>query len=355
MAGTPLKSKTEAKSKKSGIRTYKAGELMFNQNDPANSLFIIQKGQIRLFIPKGRGFVELAILRAGEVIGEMAYFDEKASRRSCSASAILQTDVIEISFQAFEKTMSGLNPWFKTIINTLADRLRKTNDKVKSLENNSVGFGAGGKVADYVFLHNVDVIRMIFTIYLVLKTHGELVGSAYQIHLKTLKYYLIDIFSTPEIKFEEFYQLLQNESYVEIAMDKDNQPKIVRFLDIESFRSMAVFLNQQKNVEDAKKLHISNKCGRFIKAIIDQLKGRELKDPEGQADLTEILDNFKLKKIDVTDEDLKEAVDAGLCSDIMVGEGNQLTTVAKFDQMKKTYPSIKMINAIKKINEEKAG
>jgi len=355
MAGTPVKKKVAAGAKKSGIRTYKAGELMFNQNDPANSLFIIQRGQIRLYIPKGRGFVEIGILRAGEVIGEMAYFDQKNRRRSTSASAIIETEVIEISFPAFEKTMAGLNPWFKTIINTLADRLRKTNDKVKALESNSVGFGAGGRVSDYVFFHNVDVIRMSFMIYLVIKTHGELEGAAYKIHLNTLKYYMIDIFAMPEIKFEEFYLLLQNEGYIEIGNDKDGQPKVINVPKLEDFRNMAVFLNQQKNVEDAKKLVISNKCGTFIKAIINQLTVKGTKDPEAPADLSSILDDFKAKGIDVNDEDLKDAVVAGLCTDIMVGEGNKLSCVAKFEQMKKIYPSVKMINAVKKINHEKAG
>ena len=93
-------------AKKSGMRTFKAGEVIFNQSDPADSLFIIQKGQIRLYIPKGRGFVDLAILRSGEVIGEMGYFDEKAKRRSCSAAAIVSTEVIEISYNAFGKTMA---------------------------------------------------------------------------------------------------------------------------------------------------------------------------------------------------------------------------------------------------------
>ena len=192
--------------KKSGIRTFQPGEVLFKENDPATSLYIIQKGQIRLYRPKGRGFVDLAIVRSGEVIGEMAYFDEKSRRRSCSAAAIVTTDVIEISFVAFAKTMEGLNPWFKTIINTLADRLRKTNERVKELESNSVGFGAGGKVADYVFFHNSDVIRALATIYLVYKAHGEVLeNGSTQIHMNKLKFYLFDVYNVPEIKFEEFH------------------------------------------------------------------------------------------------------------------------------------------------------
>src|SRR5665647_717625 len=106
---------------KSGLRQLKPGEIIFNDGEIADSLFIIQKGQIRLFKPKGKGFIELAVLRSGEVIGEMAFFDEDGSgkKRSCSASAITPVEIIEISFVAFGKTMSSLNPWFKTIINTL--------------------------------------------------------------------------------------------------------------------------------------------------------------------------------------------------------------------------------------------
>ena len=51
--------------KKSGIKSYAPGDVLFHNGDSANSLFIIQKGQVRLYLPKGRGFVDLAILRAG--------------------------------------------------------------------------------------------------------------------------------------------------------------------------------------------------------------------------------------------------------------------------------------------------
>lgn len=176
MTGAPVKKPAPAAAaqtnKKSGMRTFKQGETIFKKDEPADSLFIIQKGQIRLFLPKGRGFVELAILRTGEVIGEMGYFDEKATRRSCSAEALTTVEVIEISYLAFGKTMEGLNPWFKTIINTLADRLRKTNDKVKQLESNSVGLSSGDKVGSYTFFNNSDILKLISLTYMCFKTHG---------------------------------------------------------------------------------------------------------------------------------------------------------------------------------------
>ena len=101
--------------KKSGILTLDSGEVLFNDGDGAQSLFIIQSGQVRLYKPKGKGFIEIAVLRSGEVMGEMAFFAESdtEARRSCSAQAVVKTEIIEISFQAFSKTMEGLNPWFK--------------------------------------------------------------------------------------------------------------------------------------------------------------------------------------------------------------------------------------------------
>jgi CRP/FNR family cyclic AMP-dependent transcriptional regulator len=161
---------TPAKEKAgSGLRQLKPGEILFNDGEKANSLFIIQKGQLRLFKPKGKGFIEIATLRAGEVIGEMAYFDDDGGgKRSCSASAMVGSEVIEISFSAFAKTMSGLNPWFKTIINTLANRLRQTNSRVKELESNSASVNYGtGKHSGYEFFKANDVIKILGTFYLV--------------------------------------------------------------------------------------------------------------------------------------------------------------------------------------------
>ncbi|MCO4792134.1 MAG: cyclic nucleotide-binding domain-containing protein [Bacteriovoracaceae bacterium] len=345
---------TAAAGKKSGIRTFKQGEIIFNENDPAESLFIIQTGQIRLYRPKGRGFVDLAILRSGEVIGEMAYFDEKASRRSCSAAAIMTTEVIEISFKAFAKTMSGLNPWFKTIINTLADRLRKTNEKVKSLESNSVGFGQGGKVGDYVFFHSSDIVKLLSTMYLVFKCHADKKESFMEIHENKLKFYLLDVYNVNEVKWEEFKQLLRAEEMMEIGLDEDKLPKQMKVKNIDSFRAMLVFFNTQRVTEDAKKLQISDKCQTLLKSIMDQFVAKAVVDEKAEANITTILDGFKEKNIPISDEDLMDAISAGICDDILVGSGNVLSTTVNYAKLKKLYPCIKMMNAVKKINESKS-
>lgn len=346
---------SNASKSRSGIKTLKAGEILFNEKDVASSLYIIQKGQIRLYLPKGRGFVEIGILRAGEVIGEMAYFDERSRRRSCSAAAIMTTEIVEVSFNAFAKTMQGLNPWFKTIINTLADRLRKTNDKVKYLENNSVGFGVDGKVGDYKFFHNIDIIKILSLFYMTFKSHGEIIDGKNQVHIDKLKFYLFDVFNIKEIVFEEFKIILEDLSFISLKNDEDDLPKIVVVSSVDIFKNLMYFFNTQRQVDDSKALRISDKCETFLEAIISQLSKQSLKSTSADANITKIMQEFEVKKILVSEEDLADSATAGFTGDLMVGEGNVVTCRVAYSKLVKAFPAIRLMNAVKRINESKSG
>lgn len=351
---TKIASKKKAPGKKSGIKTFEAGEVLFHENDSAESLYIIQSGQLRLYKPKGKGFIDLAILRSGEVLGEMAYFDEKSRRRSCSAAAIVKTEVVEISFVAFAKTIEGLNPWFKTIINTLADRLRKTNDKVKELEQNSVGYGVGGKVASYTFLNNADVIKILSTLYLATKNHGTNKESHWEIHMNRLKFYLFDVYAIHEVKFEEFMNVLKDIGTLKLAKDEDGLLKMVQITNPEDLRNMLVFFNTQRMLEDNKKLTISKDCTTFLKFILNWLRSAGASQPRVEADISAIVGDMRAANLNISEESLKDAVDAGLCEDIVVGASNKLTSVVNYEKLKSIYPSIVLTNAIRELNEDKA-
>lgn len=345
---------SEQESGKSGIRILKAKEILFKENDPAESLYIIQRGQIRLFRPKGRGYVELAILRSGEVIGEMAYFDEKQRRRSASAEALVSTDVIEISFKAFSKTMANLNPWFKTIINTLANRLRSTNDRLKQLESNSVGFGRDGKVSDYKFFHNIDIVKMLSFFYLVMKTHGEHNSDRYSIHQSKIKFYMLDINAIAEVKYIEFVELLKDQGIIEVNNDQDGQPNIFTITNIERLRNLFIFFNTQRTLADEKQIKISPKCEIFLRKILDQIVQKGFKGDTVNVNISSILNEFKEKNQGIDKDDIQDAIDEGMVTELVVDKGNIITAEVKFDLLKKMYPSIRLMNAVKKVNDNKA-
>ncbi|MGC4057728.1 MAG: cyclic nucleotide-binding domain-containing protein [Chitinophagaceae bacterium] len=233
-------------------------------------LYIIQKGQIRLFKPKGKGFIEIGILRAGEVIGEMAFFDEDGSgrKRSCSASALSQVEIIEISFVAFGKTMQTLNPWFKTIINTLAARMRKANNRVKELEDNQASVSYGGKHGGYEFMKPIEVMRILGTLFLVFKAHGEVKGQALVLNSRRrLTLYTFDMYQIIESKLESILELLVQLGWLEITDDADKNPMVLNLKNLEAVRQVFIFYNSERHLPDDKKLRVSERCEMVISKI----------------------------------------------------------------------------------------
>lgn len=81
-----------------------AGELLFAQRDPSDYVYLVDQGEIRVFIRNHSGDeIEVASLQSGSIIGEMSLFGE--SRRSascacqserCSLLRVPNEDVVDI-------------------------------------------------------------------------------------------------------------------------------------------------------------------------------------------------------------------------------------------------------------------
>jgi hypothetical protein len=352
---------------KSGMRTLKAGEVLFNEGEFADSLFIIQKGNIRLYKPKGKGFIELAVLRTGEVIGEMAYFDEDGSgrKRSCSASAVTSVEIIEISFAAFGKTMQSLNPWFKTIINTLVTRLRKTNSRVKELEDNAA-VNYGKTSATYEFVKPVEVMRILGTLFLVYKAHGEVKSQAMSVHKRTLTLYSSDMYQIMEAKLESILNLLVQMGLMDIENDEDKLPQLYLLKNVEMIRQIFIFYNTERHLADEKKMRISDRCEMVIAKMLEKgtSKVKDIPNVRSTEDnpakflkmfeLTDVLAELKAKNVSVSPSTLDDGKNVGLFGEALVIDGVNFIEI-DFPKVQKLYPVIRFMNAVRKMNQEKAG
>ena len=340
---------TAATAKKSGIKTLAPGEILFNEGDNATSMYIIQKGQLRLFRPKGKGFVEIAVLRAGEVLGEMAYFDPDSKTRSVSAAAITSVDIIEISFNALEKTMAGLNPWFKTLINTLAERLRKTNERVRNLENNSVGFSS-----DYKFFQSADVVKILSVLFLTFRSLGENKDGRWYLNYNRIKTYALEIFNINEAKMEEFIQLLTDEQIIEVTVDEQDASKVLSAREPDTFRIFQVFFNTQRSLREEKKLHISSKCEKFMVRVMEECSTLPIVDGKVDIELSKIVAHFKEYNLGITLDDFQGAKNAKFCGEYRMGENNSISTTINIEYMRRMYPVVRFMNALNRVNELKA-
>lgn len=359
---------TSAAQAKSGIKVLKTGEVLFNEGEVADSLFIIQKGQVRLYKPKGKGFVELAVLRSGEVIGEMAYFDEDGSgrKRSCSAAAITPVEIIEISFTAFGKTMQSLNPWFKTIITTLVTRLRKTNTRIRELEDNQTSITYGGKHTGYEFMKPIEVMRVLGTLFLVFKAHGEIQNQILGVTRKTLTLYSHDMYQISEAKLESILSLLVQLGWMEIREDEDKLPNLLVLKNLDILRQIFVYYNGERHLPEDKKMRIGEKCELLILKMIEKAPSNPLVDipnlkvVDGAApkftkfyNLTPVLEAFKAKNMPMHVEHVDDGKNLGLFGEVVMKD-DLILVEADFPKIQKLYPVIKFMNAIKKMNNEKA-
>jgi len=340
---------------KSGIRTLSSGEVLFEDGAHASSLYIIQTGQLRLYKPKGKGFIEIAVLRTGEVIGEMAYFDDDGSgKRSCAASAMVTSDVIEISFSAFAKTMSGLNPWFKTIINTLVKRLKVTNARVKELESNSANLNYGsGKKSGYEFLKANDIIKILGTFFLMYKAHGEQHKLGLAVHRKTIDLYMRDIYTIMEAKLDEIIFVLIEMEIMELINDKSGLPKINVVKNIDLIRSIFVFYNTEKHIVEEEKLKIEKEGVIFLEALWKETqKMGTIKEEVVLVPIKHHLEKWKLQKDAITIDSLEDSKEHGIVGEVILDGGGMFVEVY-YAKLKKQLPHIQFVHLIEKVNKTK--
>ncbi len=117
-------------------RYFRPGQYLFRESDPSKSMFIIKKGTVAIRKRKGTAHVEIARIYSNEVLGEISFFDRLP--RSASAIALTEVQVLEIQFDSLDKIYEGVPDYMKTIIASVADRLRKANDMIRRLQKNVV-------------------------------------------------------------------------------------------------------------------------------------------------------------------------------------------------------------------------
>jgi len=104
-------------------------EVLFNQGDPGNELFIVQSGSIAIYSPTDKNAAEgrpIRIFRRGESLGEMALIDRQP--RSLSARALEPTQVIILDGDDFRQLLQDFPEMSLAVMQSLNDRIRYTTN-----------------------------------------------------------------------------------------------------------------------------------------------------------------------------------------------------------------------------------
>jgi len=105
---------------------YKAGEVIFNEHDHGDALYVVEEGSVRIWVTdEDLNEVTLAELQPGQFFGELAVLDR--GERSSSATAITDAHLHRLSSDDFQKFLTEHADCAIDVICEIGARMRQTN------------------------------------------------------------------------------------------------------------------------------------------------------------------------------------------------------------------------------------
>ncbi len=118
-------------------REMKKGETIFSKSSPGDSLYIVSKGRVKIFIQSATGKTKIFdYLEPGDFFGEMALFS--SLDRSAAAKAVEPSTVIIIHAKDFQGILRTRPDMSLSMLKTLCIRLRRADQEIESLSFNNV-------------------------------------------------------------------------------------------------------------------------------------------------------------------------------------------------------------------------
>ncbi|MBC7420023.1 MAG: cyclic nucleotide-binding domain-containing protein [Bdellovibrio sp.] len=112
--------------------TFKAGDFIFFEGDIEAHFFIIESGEVSIFMKDKKGAkIEVAKLSPGETFGEFALIDKGA--RSASAQAVSDVKAMKISAEGYELMLNDLPLWAASMLKSFSTRLKQMNTALKEI------------------------------------------------------------------------------------------------------------------------------------------------------------------------------------------------------------------------------
>src|SRR5436309_10195004 len=83
-------------------RRYQRGDLIFQKDDPGQSLFIVASGSVRIYVPSSQGAdLTLAVLGPSNFFGDLSLLDGRPRSARDRKSTRLNSSHVKISYAVF--------------------------------------------------------------------------------------------------------------------------------------------------------------------------------------------------------------------------------------------------------------
>ena len=113
-------------------RVYQDGEVIICQGEVGNCMYIVQEGQVEVFVEKEGQEIQLELLGEGEIVGEMAIFENEV--RSATVRATGQARLLTVDKKNFLRRVHEDPSLAYRIVQTMSHRIREMNKEVARLK-----------------------------------------------------------------------------------------------------------------------------------------------------------------------------------------------------------------------------
>lgn len=113
-------------------RPYEPGEPVFREGDPGDSLFVVEKGRVRIWTGDPDRPTILGMVEEGGVFGEMAIFDKKP--RMAHASADTDCVLMRMPATVMRESLYGADPLLRQLVQILIDNVRSMARRIDEMQ-----------------------------------------------------------------------------------------------------------------------------------------------------------------------------------------------------------------------------
>ncbi len=114
-------------------RVYEDGELVIREGEEGDRMYVIQEGQVQVFVERDGKEVPLAVRGQGECFGEMAIFEREV--RSASVRARGRVRVLSLDKKNFLQRIQEDPTLAFRMVETMSRRIRELSAEVVRLRS----------------------------------------------------------------------------------------------------------------------------------------------------------------------------------------------------------------------------
>jgi hypothetical protein len=197
----------------SEIKVVKKGQFLFKAGDKIQSVFTIQSGQVNICLQKGNKIFDIMTVGNGYVFADLVVLGVNSYLYSGLAQSELK--ITEVPVEVFKREYEFLSVQHKTLIKTLADRLKWAVNEVKNSKQDKTAAPCAE-----------DAIPRVFgSIFHVLNHKGLKDGTKAKVDWMTLRNYSQRIFGESPKRIEQVTQILVKLKLGEYSFGRDpNNP-----------------------------------------------------------------------------------------------------------------------------------